>query len=68
MGVKSKMLRWMGLFFGMGVLLLLGGVYVVGLQTNALYLEYIVWLIELIIVGVGLIYGLVLLIVYCCEQ
>lgn len=51
-------------FVGLDVLLVVGYVYVLGMQSNALYLESIIAILALIFAAASLVLGIVLLIYY----
>lgn len=51
----------------MDVLLIVGAIYAIAIQASALYLEVIIWIIELVLAAVNLVLSVVVMIVYCCS-
>ena len=67
-GNKGKKYLRLILFLVLDILFILGLVYVVALQSNALYVEIIIAIISLIFSGLDFVLALVLLIYYRCTE
>lgn len=67
-GNKGKKYSYLALFLLSDVLLLVGYIYIVAIQTNALYLEMVISIIGLVFSGISLILAISLMIVYRASE
>ena len=67
-GNKGRLGLRLIFFLLLGVLYILGMIYVAMLQVNALYVEMILSVVALIFVGMGWVLGLVITIYYKCSE
>jgi hypothetical protein len=63
-GNRGKKYLRLFVFLVLNVLLILGFIYIIALQSNALFLEVIIAITVIIFAGTDLVLGLVLLIYY----
>lgn len=67
-GNKGKRYSYLTAFLVLDVLLIVGCVYIVALQSNALFLEVIISIIELVLAGANLVLAVILMIMYSANQ
>ena len=67
-GNKGKKYSYLAAFLGLDLMLILGCIYIVALQANALYLEVIISIIELVLAGINFALMIILMITYRINQ
>ena len=67
-GNKGKKYSYLAAFLGLDLMLILGCIYIVALQANALYLEVIISIIELVLAGINFALTIILMITYRINQ
>lgn len=67
-GNKGKKYSYLGAFLGLDILVIVGCIYIIAIQANALYLETIISIIELVLAGIDFVLAIILMITYRVNQ
>ena len=67
-GNKGKKYLHLFVYLVLDVLLMVGYIYILSIQSNALYLEMIISIIGIVFTGVGFVLALALMIMYRVSQ
>jgi hypothetical protein len=67
-GNKGKKYAYLALFLGLDILLIVGCIYIIAIQSNALYVEVIISIIELVFSGFNFVLTVILMIIYRANQ
>jgi hypothetical protein len=67
-GNKGKKYSYLAAFLGLDILMIIACIYIIAIQTNALYLEIIIAIIELVLAGINFVLAIILMITYRVNQ
>lgn len=67
-GNKGKKYSYLAAFLGLDILMIVGCIYIIAIQSNALYLEVIISIIELVLSGINFVLAIVVMINYRVNQ
>lgn len=67
-GNKAKRYSYLAAFLGLDILIVIGCIYIIAIQSNALYLEVTISIIELVLSGINFVLAIILMITYRVNQ
>jgi hypothetical protein len=67
-GNKGKKYSYLAAFLGLDILVIVGCIYIIAIQSNALYLEVIISIIELVLSSINFVFAIILMITYRINQ